>query len=272
MSKALDKAKKYINTHINRITILDVYPSINIKTLGKTSATYRCDCGRIVENKILARILNGDTKQCKICATTANSNCENKKNAVRNNAKYDYLVGQTINWFTVLRWVTKEDTKYTGRFVCRCVCGEIRYISGHELTESKDRKSCGCMASYSQSLTNGGTGIPYETATINSFIRQIPEYTRWVTECLNRANFTCNITKQRGCSLNVHHINSLAGLISLYGITKDNYTDYLGVLFDLNNGIVLTETLHKQFHLKYGRNATIKDLLEFKNNYLKSIT
>ena len=261
MATALENATAYIGKVINNITILDVYQEPN----QKVRATYQCSCGRITKDKDFGKLKRGKIQQCKICATIQNSNSPKKAASLRANAKYDYLVGQSINYFTVLRWATKEDTKYTGRFVCQCVCGNIRFIAGNELVNTKDRKSCGCLSQHLQSLTNGGTGIPYEGANINRFLREIPEYSKWVKACLEKANYTCKASGIKGGHLAVHHILPLNQIIKLNNITIENYGNYLFELFDVNNGIVLQKKIHTKLHQLYGNEVSLKNILEYRD-------
>lgn len=263
MKSALENANAYVGKVINNITILEVYQNPK----QKVRATYKCSCGRITKDKDFGKLKRGKIQQCKICAATKNSNSPKKAASLRANAKYDYLVGQTINYFTVLRWATREETKYTGRFVCQCACGNIRFISGNELINTKDRKSCGCLSQHLQSIANGGTGVPYENAAINRALRDIPEYTKWVKLCLEKAKYTCKVSGLVGGHLAVHHTQPLSQIIKLNNITIGNYKDYLSELFNINNGIVLQKTIHTKLHQTYGNEVSLKDILEYRDTY-----
>lgn len=75
----------------------------------------------------------------------------------------------------------------------------------------------------------------------------------WKKACLERDNFTCQKTKQRGGKLRVHHIN--------------NFADFPELRTAINNGITLSEKSHKEFHQIYGvSNNTKEQLEEFLNN------
>lgn len=267
MGKALETAKTFIGKVINNdIVIIDVYQ----EPKQKVKATYKCSCGNLVYNSKFDRLLRGETVRCKICATTANSNSPKKQAKLRANAKYGYLVGKTINHFKVLRWATREETKHTGKFVCQCVCGNIRMVAGNELVTRKDRKSCGCLARQLQSLTNGGTGIPYENATVQRALRDVPEYAKWVKACLEKAKYTCMVSGIKRGHLAVHHLIPFSHLIKLYSLTLSNYKLYLNELFDINNGVVLQKTIHTKLHQIYGIEVSIPNIIEYRDtNYPK---
>jgi hypothetical protein len=187
-------------------------------------------------------------------------------------SKYNSLVGTTINYFKIVRRSDVSLNEPCGTFMCKCVCGNIRFLDGYDLTKASDRKSCGCQQSYLLSLAGGGSGIPYEEETINCFIRKsTTEYKQWTVDCLKKNKYTCVVSGQVGGNLNVHHIIPLRKLIELYGITKENYSQYLDKLFDINNGVVLTELLHRELHKTYGNDATLDNLIEFKAKYLNSV-
>ena len=257
MSKA-NKYDIYINTKHGHLLIQKITGSFG---------QCLCDCGKLTTHTVLKRVIDGKITMCKSCSNKLNG--DKGRTSRSNTSKYNKLIGKTIFYFTVLRRANTEEP--CGTFVCQCICGNIRYIDGYELTKSKDRKSCGCQQSRLLSLSQGGTGIAHEKESINEFIRKdTKEYTQWTTTILTNNDYTCFISGKRGGPLNVHHIISLTTLITLYEITKENYKNYEAVLFNTNNGIVLTEKLHKKFHAIYGKYATLENLLEFKIRYLAS--
>jgi len=88
----------------------------------------------------------------------------------------------------------------------------------------------------------------------NIKIRQSIESKLWRKSCMERDNFTCQITKEHGGKLVVHHIN--------------NFADFPELRLDISNGITLSYEIHRIFHTKYGiRNNTREQLKEFIKNY-----
>lgn len=81
-------------------------------------------------------------------------------------------------------------------------------------------------------------------------LRHTQEMRYWRKECIERDNFTCQISGQSGGKLIVHHIN--------------NFADFPELRTLIENGITMSEKLHKEFHKKYGvKNNTIGQLEEF---------
>ncbi len=76
-------------------------------------------------------------------------------------------------------------------------------------------------------------------------------------ECLQKANFTCDISGQKGIKLVAHHLNSW----NLFPEQR----------FDLNNLVCMSEELHKKFHSLYGYGNNTKDQYnEFKDKWRKN--
>lgn len=89
---------------------------------------------------------------------------------------------------------------------------------------------------------------------INDAIRKSLDYKLWKRACLERDNFTCQISGKYGGELVVHHIN--------------NFADFPELRTAITNGITMTTKIHKAFHKKYGaRNNTREQLEEFVNDY-----
>ena len=80
--------------------------------------------------------------------------------------------------------------------------------------------------------------------------RQSIEYVHWRKECLLRDNFTCQKTRISGGLLNVHHIN--------------NFSEFPELMFNVDNGITLSQKAHIEFHKIYGKkHNTLEQILEF---------
>lgn len=121
---------------------------------------------------------------------------------------------------------------------------------------------------------------------ITNIKKYIGEYTSsWKQKILEVNDYTCDITKQRGGKLNVHHLKALSTIIEdahiLNDITvKEVVADYtqeeLDILLDyvksqhtLEEGVVLCEEIHRLFHKNYGYgNNTPGQYIEFKQRYL----
>ncbi len=87
----------------------------------------------------------------------------------------------------------------------------------------------------------------------NEKYRKSLEIKLWRKSCMERDNFTCQKTGQRGGDLQVHHIN--------------NFSEFPELRTSIENGITLSKLSHKEFHKKYGyKNNTIKQINEFLSN------
>lgn len=87
----------------------------------------------------------------------------------------------------------------------------------------------------------------------NETIRMSLEMKLFRKSCMERDDFTCQKTGQRGGKLVVHHIN--------------NFRDFPELRTSISNGITLSKESHIEFHKIYGfKNNTKEQLLEFLNN------
>jgi hypothetical protein len=86
----------------------------------------------------------------------------------------------------------------------------------------------------------------------NEASRKSLEMRLWKKACMERDNFTCQKTGQRGVKLVIHHIN--------------NFADFTQLRTAIDNGITLSRASHIEFHKIYGKkNNTREQLNEFLN-------
>ena len=84
----------------------------------------------------------------------------------------------------------------------------------------------------------------------NVKIRNSIQMKLWKESLLIRDNWTCQKCGQNGGKLESHHIL--------------NFSTYLDLRFDINNGITLCKKCHKEFHKIYSRkNNTQEQLIKF---------
>jgi hypothetical protein len=87
---------------------------------------------------------------------------------------------------------------------------------------------------------------------INDTIRKSFELKLWKKSCMERDNFTCQKTGQKGGELVVHHIN--------------NFSNFPELRTSISNGITLSKESHSEFHKIYGfKNNTLEQILEYIN-------
>lgn len=131
---------------------------------------------------------------------------------------------------------------------CKCKkCGHIYYASPNHLLQGQ-----GCRICYQNNSKKENHPRWDKNKTDHERIikRKYKEYSNFVESCLKRDNYTCQITQQVGGKLNVHHLNG-------YSWCKNGR-------LDINNGITLSEKIHKEFHSTYGIiNNTKKQFVDF---------
>lgn len=80
--------------------------------------------------------------------------------------------------------------------------------------------------------------------------RKYPKYTEWREDTYRKNNYKCcKCGNQKGGNLNAHHIY--------------NYSEYPNLRTDLNNGITLCESCHKEFHKKFGYTGNNKKQIQY---------
>lgn len=101
---------------------------------------------------------------------------------------------------------------------------------------------------------NNSNYNPNLTDEERKYKRKYKEYTDYIKKVLERDNYICQLTGKIGGKLNVHHLNG--------------YNWDIEHRLDLDNGITLSEEIHKLFHKLYGRgNNTKEQFIEFKERY-----
>lgn len=235
------------------------------QTIGNLTALYRLEastkykwkcnlCGSETLEQEGTYIKNGNTKSCgclkKNLSTRAKEAYKLKRNDLTNK-KFGYL--------TVIKYHSFDDISHSTKWECLCDCGNIKLGKTSHLVLG-EVSSCGCKTSYMLSKAKGGTGIPYETVSISEFIRKhTQEYKTWRLACMKRDLYTCQISKKRGGNLIVHHLSGLNIIIEQNKITKENYKNFSSVLFDISNGITITENNHLLFHTIFGNGYNTKE-------------
>ena len=125
--------------------------------------------------------------------------------------------------------------------------GNTRRLGIKHTKETRDKQSKALLGNKSPNWKGG-------INPINDTIRKSLEYKLWHDACLERDNFTCQISGKKGGKLVVHHIK--------------NFADYPELRTSIENGITITKKLHKLFHHIYGvKNNTREQLEEFRKNY-----
>lgn len=124
-------------------------------------------------------------------------------------------------------------------------CGNTPYNKGLEMPfEQKVKLSC----------INRGIDIEqFDDFTMPESKRERGKFddSKVREQCFELANYTCDITKERGGRLVAHHLQS--------------WSDNKELRFEISNLICISEAIHKEFHSKFGKTKnTIEQYQEFK--------
>lgn len=149
--------------------------------------------------------------------------------------------------------ISEEKIKGKKHFKCLCkIDGNIWTSTYHDLIVKKHGcKICGYR---NNSGENSSHWNPYLTQEERILKRNYPEYKEWRKEVFLRDNFTCIISKDNtGGNLVAHHLNS--------------YSNFPNERLEIDNGVTLTEEIHKEFHSIYGYGNNTREQFEefFKN-------
>lgn len=163
--------------------------------------------------------------------------------------------------------------------LCNCGCGtqinsfdkrgrERFYVSQHQpknhgkkLTkEWKSNISKGCKGKTRSKKTrlklsanNKGEKCRFWKGGVYKFrdhLRDNFEYRQWRSDVFTRDDFTCQKCFIRGGQLHVHHIKHFSQIIEDNNIQSLEEAKVCQELWNINNGITLCETCHKQEHKK----------------------
>ena len=141
-----------------------------------------------------------------------------------------------------------------------CKCGRRIKIDWQHVERGQNCKPCSI-------LKRSGEKHPLFNSEISPIDRTrrrlIPEYRAWVKQTLEKFNFTCLKCKERGATLNAHHLF--------------NWSSFPKLRYDINNAVCLCEKCHSlkfpnSFHRIYGtKNNTLQQIEEFIGRELAEI-
>lgn len=179
------------------------------------------------------------------------------------------MVGEYINANTPINYL--------------CPKHGLKQISFAHLKSVKGCKDCAIERISGENHYNWNGGITKLNVHLRDRLRD------WTFESLKRANFRCELSGQKG-DLEVHHLynfskivkdtlNNLNVKISNRVVEFSNEelslitAECLRLHSELGFGVVLTRSLHKEFHSIYGRYSnTPEQFYEFKSNYENKLT
>lgn len=139
----------------------------------------------------------------------------------------------------------------TTNMLFKCTCGR-KWVT----IPARVLKGCHCRKCADENMR--GENNPSWNPNLSQEDRELgnhrflnPKYKKFIHDCFERDNYTCQITDNpSNGNISVHHING-------YNWDIDNRTN-------IDNGITLSDEIHKEFHKKYGKgNNTKAQFIEF---------
>lgn len=245
---------------------LEVLSDTGRTSWGSVIWRCRCVCGKLVEVSAV-NLRSGATKSCGCLANEVA-----KKNGKATRLK---IAGRK---FGRLKAISPTQKKSGSQIIweCECDCGAKVWVAGANLKRGHT-KSCGCLsAEYSglrlKEMHRMGLFVYPSGEEHHNYNPDITDEDRmarrqpfdnkvgkWRNNVFARDDYTCNLCRQIGGTLNAHHLNS--------------WDSFPEERFDIDNGITLCEDCHKAFHVEYGYGKNTKEQFEeFASNYKQALT
>ncbi len=79
-------------------------------------------------------------------------------------------------------------------------------------------------------------------------IRNCFKYRQWRSDVYTRDNWICQGCNTKGGELNAHHIKEFSLILEEYNIETMEQAELCDELWNINNGITLCESCHKEIH------------------------
>lgn len=206
----------------------------------------QCDCGNIkIVSSSALRSKNHSTKSCGCL----------KREMLRKNLFID-LTGQIFNRLKVIELDENRSSSKNGTWwICECICENIVSVKSPSLRNGRTQ-SCGCIRielMKSKKKENHYRWNPNISNKIREDRRYLHEFVEWRKLVFERDNYTCILSGIQG-DVNAHHLYA--------------WKEYPNERFNINNGVTISEKLHKLFHSIYGRGSnTPNQFEEFKTRY-----
>ena len=124
-------------------------------TNNKTYWSCLCDCGN---TKIIRR-------NCLVSNTTLSCGCLKQE---ASNKRHNSLIGQVFDRLTVIELSEQKNNKRSGKWLCKCTCGNNTIVGTTELNNKKVR-SCCCLRSelHKELAIKNGAKAYYRVKTVS---------------------------------------------------------------------------------------------------------
>jgi hypothetical protein len=198
-----------------------------------------CDCGNLKITSVYS-IDNKNTQSC---------GCLNKE--LSSNRKKTNLIGKKFGKLFVVEFYKIIKGSYLWK--CECECGNVSFPTTRNLNKGNST-SCGCnLFRKGNCHPNWKNTISLEDRINKRSVVKNPLYSQWIKDVLKKYHYECFLTQSK-INLQVHHLYS--------------WNAYPDLRYDINNGVVLSKSIHILFHKKYGKgNNTSEQFKDFVKNY-----
>lgn len=231
------RAKDLRGQKFGALIVLD--RTVKPKSMKRGGAVWLCECECGVKTSVRSdQLTGGITKSCG-CLRMLMVSKTGRKNALD-------LSGQQFGRLTAIS-KTSEKGANKVKWLCKCECGEISQVISTNLVQGAT-KSCGCLSnelfSAMRKLQTGENNPNYNPILSDedrmSFRYQLHglNLKKWRIKVFERDSYSCRACNSVGGTLNAHHLDG-------WNWAKEKR-------FDLDNGVTLCETCHKDFHSHHG--------------------
>ena len=101
-------------------------------------------------------------------------------------------------------------------------------------------------------------------SSLQNLIRKSTKMKKWIVEIFERDNYICQKCNNGSNKLNVHHLDSVSGILTRNNITTKEEAMICEELWDNDNAVTLCKECHHEFHNLYGRKKfTVENYYEW---------
>lgn len=157
-----------------------------------------------------------------------------------------------------------EDTSFTCTY-----CGKLSEKKCPANLKNSVNHFCSieCQAKWKSENLTGNNAFNWRggNGTLLNNVRKLTASSDWTKSILLRDEFKCQSCGRGSNKLNVHHLAPFRSIVRRNNITSSTEAQLCDELWNLDNGVTMCKTCHRQFHNTYGiYKFTPEDFLKFK--------
>ncbi|MEK4503923.1 HNH endonuclease [Bacillus sp. FSL R12-0069] len=237
---------------------------------SKTKLKYICrKHNEFVQEILWTNFYSG--KGCKYCGF--------ESSAEKQRLNFEYVKKKFQDQGLKLLETTYKNASTKMKYVCLKHAEDVMEKTYSDLQSGYGCPKCGIEKQSAENHYNWKGGI----SSLNCFMRQ--KVKTWTEETMQRDDYTCFVTGEKGVHLEVHHIRpfhiireevlkelNLPLFTDIVNYSKEQLNK-IGKSIEekhkLEEGITLKKDIHILFHSIFGDKTTKEQLYEFKDMYLK---